>query len=51
MITQKHIKNLFLYNRKTGLFCWKVKRLGCVREVAGCANKDGYIIIGVDGKL
>ena len=49
---QSRVRELLCYNKDTGIFTWKVSR-GRVKEgsVAGYAGKDGYIQIGLDGKL
>lgn len=51
-LTQKRLKLLLRYNRRTGLFHWLVSRRGPARagDLAGCTNVHGYIQIGIDGK-
>ena len=47
------LKKLLHYNPRTGIFTWKISsKYSCVKigDIAGCKNKDGYIIIGIDGK-
>jgi hypothetical protein len=50
-ITQERLKELLRYNRRTGIFHWKVHRY-CVRAgaVAGHLQSDGYVRIKVDDK-
>src|ERR1019366_5465426 len=51
MITQKHLKEILSYNRTTGIFIWKIFKVGCVRNIAGCLTKDGYRTIGIENRL
>ena len=52
MITQERLKELLSYDRETGQFIRKQSRMrpDRVGRVAGC-HSDGYIEIGVDGKI
>ena len=53
MLTQKRLKELFLYNSETGQFtrikalCGPVAKIGMI---AGTLGGRGYIDIGIDGK-
>jgi hypothetical protein len=51
-LTQERLKELLSYDPLTGVFLWKVakKHGGCVGDVAGSKNSQGYIVIGADGK-
>lgn len=48
---QSKLKALLHYDPETGIFTWRSKRPG-VRPslIAGCKSKNGYVIIGIDGK-
>jgi len=52
-LTQKRLKELLNYNPDTGLFTWKVYRSYNAKKggVAGCFDKDGYVVIRVDDIL
>ena len=52
MLTQKKLKELLEYNEKTGVFRWKVYKSSNSQkgDIAGTINKDGYVIIQIDGK-
>lgn len=52
MITQKEIRRLFSYNRKTVILRWKVKSSKRVNvgDEAGCKRPDGYIQIIINKK-
>lgn len=48
-LTQKRLKEALNYNKKTGLFTWKIRKQNIqVGSVAGC-NDNGYTTIGLDG--
>ena len=53
MITFQEARELFTYNRETGVIKWR-KRTKCQRDnlVAGCtrSSDDGYIYINIKGK-
>ena len=53
MITQSRLKELLLYDSETGVFTWKGRRGGFAIKgsAAGAVSINGYIYIGVDGKL
>ena len=50
-LTQKELKELFDYDKDTGIFTWRVDK-GTAKKgsVAGCESK-GYISIRINGKL
>ena len=52
MLTQARLKELLSYDPDTGHFAWRTKH-GKVRpgDVAGCPDKRGYLLIGIDRKL
>lgn len=53
MLTQKRLKELLSYNRKTGKFTWKVKHGSCMpgdQVVDNSIHNRGYIVISIDGK-
>lgn len=53
MITYEKAKELFIYNRETGIIKWR-RRFNPMQRtdlVAGCTNpSDGYTYIGINGK-
>lgn len=51
-ITQEELKEILFYEPSTGIFTWKVKR-GNIRagQVAGSIHAQGYIPIGINGKI
>jgi len=51
MITQKRLKELFLYDENTGLLTWKINR-GTARagSIAGHKSLNGYLRTSADGK-
>lgn len=51
-MNQEYLKSLFIYNPETGLFTWRVSRTKSVKigQVAGSFDKNGYVIIKIDGK-
>ena len=52
MITQKRLKELLKYDKKTGIFIWKDSRRGAVKvgSIAGTEAENGYIVIKIDRK-
>lgn len=52
MLTQEKLKELLHYNPQTGFFTWvKSKGRAKAGSIAGCPDKDGYILIGINRKL
>lgn len=53
MLTQEKLKELLHYNPETGIFTWISRPSNRVKigDNAGCPDKDGYILIGIAGKL
>lgn len=51
LLTQIRLKELLTYDPNTGVFTWNIQRSSGVkaRDVAGTRNKNGYIVISVDG--
>lgn len=52
-ISQKELQELLEYAPETGVFTWKVSlnSRGRAGSPAGCLNSDGYVCIGIRGKL
>ena len=52
-MTQKELKEILSYSRKSGVFIWKVPKAKRIKinDVAGCKNKKGYITIRIDRKI
>lgn len=49
MLTQERLKELLHYNPISGEFTWvRSKGRAKAGSIAGCADKDGYILIGID---
>ncbi len=50
MITRKRLREVLSYDRRSGIFIWKVSLSyrGKKGTVAGCLNRDGYVEIGID---
>ena len=52
MLTQEKLKELLQYNPISGKFTWvRSKGRAKAGSVAGCPDKDGYILIGIDRVL
>lgn len=50
MLTQERLKELVTYSKETGLFHWRVGRVGCKKGSAcGYLNPSGYIEVKIDG--
>ena len=51
MVSVDRLKQLLHYNRRTGLFRWKVRRstTSPAGSIAGRTESKGYIQIGIDG--
>lgn len=51
-LTCQRLRELLSYDPETGDFRWVVDRSPAVRagSVAGCINKDGYVIVRIDGR-
>jgi hypothetical protein len=51
-LTAERLRTLLHYDPLTGVWTWLVSRgKAKARSVAGCVNSDGYIIIGIDGRI
>jgi hypothetical protein len=52
MLTQEKLKELLQYNTTSGEFKWiRSKGRAKAGSVAGCTDKDGYILIGINSRL
>lgn len=51
-LTAQRLKEVLDYNPTTGVFTWKVTRARGARAgaIAGSISKDGYGLIGIDGR-
>jgi hypothetical protein len=48
-LTQRELKRVLHYSPWTGKFTWKIStRKICAGSLAGCINKDGYIVIRIN---
>lgn len=50
-LAQARVRELFRYNRRTGLLTWRVARGRVPAGRVVSTKKDGYIIVGIDGVL
>jgi len=52
MLTANHVRNLFSYDRVTGILTWKISRSNRIKvgDVAGCNDGRGYLRVKIDGK-
>jgi hypothetical protein len=51
MITQKEVRELFKYNKETGILKWRNRGKGRRKTaIAGNINSKGYIVVCVKGK-
>ena len=52
-LTIEKLKEILSYDSVTGLFTWLKKTAACVTvgDVAGCFDADGYVLIGIAGKM
>lgn len=51
MLTQKEVRRLFNYNKRTGILKWKISSgRAKIGNIAGSVNDKGYIQIGINGK-
>lgn len=52
-LTAERLREVLSYEPSTGLFRWRVRLSNRTRvgAVAGCREDDGYILVGVDGRL
>lgn len=49
-LSAARLREVLVYNRKTGDFHWRVARGRCsVGELAGCSDSRGYLTIKIDG--
>lgn len=52
MLTQARARELFCYNRKTGVLSWRIPRPGIrAGTKAGCLKEDGYLVVRADKVL
>lgn len=52
MITQKELKRVLSYNKRTGLFRWKISICNVKKgRIAGTPTSDGYINIRINGRI
>jgi hypothetical protein len=51
-LTEQRLRELLHYDQFTGVFTWRVRRGNVARgSVAGARKSDGYLQIGIDGRL
>ena len=51
-LTQERLKETLHYEPLTGYFTWiKPKQVRRINGIAGCVDKNGYRLIGINGKL
>ena len=51
-LTQARLKELVNYDPETGIFTWRLGRVGCrAGAVAGSRHKAGYWQVGIDRKI
>lgn len=53
LITQERLKSLLTYDPDTGKFRWVARTSNAIKvgDLAGCADKHGYIVIRIDRVL
>jgi hypothetical protein len=53
MLTYQKVQRLLAYNPSTGDITWKVNKVprGKKGAIAGCTRDDGYIVVGIGGKM
>src|ERR1700735_5474446 len=50
-LTHERLLQALKYERKTGLFFWKIRGRGIrTGAEAGCTRSDGYVVITLDGR-
>jgi len=51
-VTQEKLKRLLIYDSKTGIFTWRVRRGGKARagDVAGSVRSDGYRAVKINSR-
>lgn len=52
MISADRVREVLAYEPSTGVFRWAMARPKCSPgQIAGSLDSDGYVVIGLDGKL